>query len=115
MKNDYTASIQIEEVSIDAATRQVIQEEGLLRLARMSISLTSGGTTVVQPPDPLTINGKRGCLYELLTASKDHLRVVLLDAGDHVYEVRALADEKSGGSGADIFSVQEDLVNSFRW
>jgi len=118
MRNDYSGSIIINEITLDAAARQVVRNDGLLRLAQLTISLSSenGGATVLQPPDIVMVNGWKLCAYEVLTASMDVVRVMLVDTGAHVYEVRALAEGKQrNASTAEIFSAQQNFVKSLRW
>jgi len=118
MRDDYAASIVIDEIMLDAPAREAVRHEGLLRLAQLTMSLSSknGDAVVVAPPDIVTINARNVCVYEMVTASKDRERVILVDADEHVYEVRALAEgTQQDVSAEDIFSVQQDLVKSLRW
>jgi hypothetical protein len=118
MRNDYSGSIIINEIALDEAARQVVRNDGVLRLAQLTISLSSenGGATVLQPPEVVTMNGRKLCVYEMLTSSKDVVRVLLVDTGAYMYEVRALVEGKHrNASTEEIFSAQQNLVKSLRW
>jgi hypothetical protein len=118
MRNDYAGSIVIKEVTLDAAAREGMERHRLLRLAQLTMSLAtaSTGATVVREPDVMKLNGKLVCSYETMTSEHDTTRVLLLDTGSRVLEVRALAEGRSAeASAADIFSTQETLVKELRW
>lgn len=119
MRADFAATLAVQEVVIDAATRQEVKRGGLIRVAELTLALASGerGVVVVQQPALSTLGGKSVCMYEYLAGHpSDRVHIVLVDTGTMVYEVSALmASNVLEETVADVVSLQEAFVKSILW
>lgn len=118
VKNDYAAMISVSEIVIDTETRQAIKREGLIRLASLSISLSGsdGSATLIDPPETLPVDGTNSCSYTVFKPiSNDTVRVVLIPAGERVFEVVALTSGKQRRvSTREVFSAQQSFLRGLR-
>lgn len=117
LRSDYAATITVNEIRIDANAREEIARQGLVQLARLTMSLSSQGKGALlqRPPEEFTLRGHPCCSYQMVMPSTgDILRTILLDAGDKVYAVVAL---RTGGKSdeADIAAVQMGFLEGLRW
>jgi hypothetical protein len=119
VRADFAATLAVQEVVIDAATRQEVKRGGLIRVAELTLALASGerGVVVVQQPALSTLGGKSVCMYEYLAGHpSDRVHIVLVDTGTMVYEVSALmASNVLEETVADVVSLQEAFVKSILW
>ncbi len=119
LRNDYAATIAVNEIHLDGAAREALRSGGVIRLANLSMALAAGGSsyTVVQQPEEMQVNGRPLSVCALTTTpANDILRVVLVDTGGKVYSITALVPgETKRGDQSEIFSVQDALVGSLRW
>jgi hypothetical protein len=119
VRSDYAATLGVREVVIDAETRREVNRTDLGRVAELTLALASGekGLTIVMQPVVSTLRGTKVCTYEYATGHPgDLVRIVLVDAGDEVYEVSMLmtsrVDEKRIPEAA---SLQEAFVQNVLW
>ena len=118
MRNDYGASITVDEVRLDAAARMEIERGGLLQLAQLVMSLTTGdrGAMLVEPPNMVVVNGRQFCRYEMVASStRDTLRMTLFDTGGKAYVVTALLQDKGASRDPQFASIQENFLSTLRW
>lgn len=117
LRNDYAATITVNEIQIDASAREEIARNGMIPLAQLTMSLSERERKAVLQrfPEEFVMKGQRCCLYELaMPSTGDLLRVVLLSAGKRVYAVAALTEGKASGEG-DVAVVQMKFVEELRW
>lgn len=118
MRNDYGASITVDEVRLDAAARKEIERGGLLQLAQLVMALTTGehGAMLLEPPAVVNVNGRLFCRYEMVaSATRDTLRVALFDTGGKAYVVTALLPEKAARRDPQFSIVHENFLSTLRW
>lgn len=118
IRNDYGATIAVDEVYLDANARGQLQQGGLMQIAQLMMSLTSwdNGTILTDPPRALTLNGQKFCRYRMAAAaSQDSLQVTLLDTGKKVYAVSVLLSGKGAGRDGVFDVLQDSFVSSLRW
>jgi len=119
IRNDYGATLTIDEVRFDGAARAAVREGGLELLARLLMTLPSGDRPVraLSGPETFERNGKVYCEYEVeVYETRDVLRVVLFRSDELVYSsmlvVRAAARER----GADqLLETQTAFLGSVTW
>jgi hypothetical protein len=119
VRRDFTATLAVREIVIDAETRQEVNRAGLKRIAELTLALASGdgGVKVVQQPTLSSLRGTRVCAYEYLAGHPtDRIHILLVDTGERVYEVSALmARNVSEGTVAEVVSLQESFVQNILW
>jgi len=119
LRNDYGASITVEEIHLDASARRELGEKKLLQLAQLTMPLLANdrSAAVQEAPVLFSVRGREYCAFELVTfPSDDTLRVVLFDTGRRTYTVTFYT--KGGGDttgGKELRSVQEGFLRSLRW
>jgi hypothetical protein len=118
MRSDYGATIAVDEVSLDAAARTAVRAGGLLELASLVVSLSTGdrGAVLIAPPVETRLDSRTVCQYTMMVSeTRDTLRVTLLDTGTRTYAVTALRSEKKGGQEVPLPLVAERFVGALRW
>lgn len=118
VRGDYSGTLTMHEVHVDAAARRDLSQVGLLQIARMTASLESGSKSgmVVREPETIRMNGREGCAYEVEYSTGDRVRTILVDTGERLYAVAALVN--SGATVAamrDIYTAQQAFVAALRW
>lgn len=113
VRHDYTATISVRDIHMDDEARRILQRDGLLRLAQVTIGLTPQAV-VTSGPTMVRHEGREYCSYETMVAPEnDIVRVALVDTGTKVYEVRTLVSGKRSPAGA--LAVEEEFVLGLRW
>jgi hypothetical protein len=119
IRDDYGATLTIDEVHLDTAARDAVRQGGLEPLARLLMTLPSGDRpiTVRRPPEIYERDGRVYCQYEVeVFETRDVIRVVLFRAGEEVYSstlmVPASVRDRSAGQLSD---VQTEFLGSVRW
>jgi hypothetical protein len=119
VRHDFTATLAVREVVIDAETRQEVNREGLKRVAELTLALTSGerGVNVVKQPSLSSLQGTNVCTYEYLAGHPtDRIYIVLVDTGKRVYEVSALmTSDVSEETATEVISLQKAFVQNVLW
>ncbi len=119
LRNDYGASITVEEVILDSSAREELGEKRLLQLAQLTMPLLAHdrSATVQQMPSLFSFRGKEFCGFELVTfPSGDTLRVVLFNAGWRAYTATFyVKGEGSGMSSEGLRALQEGFLGMLRW
>jgi len=118
VRDDLAATLAVRAVSIDQETRREIDQRGLQRFADLHSTLTAaemGGSITAKPA--IALSGARGtCVYEcLLNESRDHLRVVLVDTGQKVYQVNILVTPKAADTMSELAQLQDAFVQEMSW
>jgi hypothetical protein len=119
IRNDYGATLTIDEVRVDAAARAAVQEGGLEPLARLLMTLPSGDRPVRALIDPETFerDGKVYCRYEVeVYETRDLLRVVLFRAGERIYSSTLVVPAAVRERSADqLLEAQTAFLGSVSW
>jgi len=119
VRRDFTASLAVREVTIDAETRQEVNRTGLKCVAALTVALASGemGVNVVKQPRLSSLQGIRVCMYEYLAGHPtNRIHIVLVDTGKRVYEVSALMTSNvSEETITEVISLQEAFVQNILW
>jgi hypothetical protein len=116
IRNDYGATIAVDEVYLDSAARILLHREGLFQAAQLMLSLTSWerGTVLTIPPHRIWLNGLECYRYTMeVTATHDTLDVTLLNAGEKVYAVSGLLSPR--GTGGFFERLQDSFITTLRW
>jgi hypothetical protein len=117
-KNDYRASMTVDEVHTDPAARDLLERRDLLQLARLLLPLVQSEKRAVveEPPGLSLFRGHSFCVCELTTKDNDTLRYVLFSAGPRLYAATLLfSGGAEGWSKADARGVQQTLLESLEW
>jgi hypothetical protein len=119
LRNDYGASITVEEINLDASARRELGEKKLLQLAQLTMPLLANdrSAAVQEAPVLFSVRGKEYCVFELVTfPSDDTLRVVVFDTGRRTYTATFYAKgEGTRTGGEELRSVQDAFLRSLRW
>jgi hypothetical protein len=117
VRNDYHATIAVDEVHLDSVARQALRSRGLAPLAPLLASLNGweNGRSLVEPPRE--VDGGRGLWWRYAlekNGSDERLEVTLVDAGGSLYAVSVLRSDGEGGN--DLFGVLQDgFIGALRW
>lgn len=119
VRNDYAGSLTVHEVHLDDNARSHLDGGGLLPLAQLTASLEAGSKSGILSSGPtmVRLNGKEVCSYEMeFRQNGDKMRVVLVDAGGHVYSVAALVNGSVGMRAVgEILTAQQAFVATLKW
>lgn len=119
LRSDYSSTIAVLELHVDADAREDLHVAGIEHLARLTMALAAGGKPYVlqRQAEDLSVNGAPGCRYELaMPPGDDVLRVIVFDTGMRVYMVTALVPgDAKRGLREEVFPVQDAFVSSLRW
>lgn len=119
VRGDFAATMSVTELNIDAETRLELKRKGLSRLAELTLALESGerGISVTQKPRAIPSHNTNVCMYEYVTGHPtNRVRVLLVDTGLRVYEVRALMTETIRGEETNaVASMQDAFVENLKW
>ena len=119
VRGDFAAMMSVTELNIDTETRLEIRGKGLSRLAELTLALESGekGISIVQNPSIILLHNANVCTYEYVTGQPtNRMRVLLVDTGSRVYEVRALMTETiKGEETSEVASMQDAFVENLKW
>ncbi len=119
LRNDYGASITVEEINLDASARMELGEKKLLQLAQLTMPLLANdrSAAVQEAPVLFSVRGREYCVFELVTfPSDDILRVVVFDTGQRTYTATFYTKgEGDGMSREELRAVQEGFLRSLRW
>jgi len=114
LSHDYDASIEVNEVQIDAEVRAWIQREGLFGMAASVLKMagSEGGVRVVDSLSFFTQGEVIFWTFETDAGSGGVQRVMLFDTGTHCMEVRVW-NKKDGPQ--DTGDIGRAFVGSLRW
>ena len=119
IRNDYGATLTIDEVRFDAAAGAAVREGGLEPLARLLMTLPSGDRPVraLSGPEAFERNGKVYCGYRVeVYETRDMLRVVLFRADERVYSSTLVVPAAVRERGADqLLEAQTAFLGSVTW
>lgn len=118
VRGDYSGTLTLHQVHVDAAARRDLSQVGLLQIARLTASLESGSKSgmIVREPEAVRINGQEACTYEVEYSTGDRVRTVLVDTGERLYAVAALVNTGAPAAARrDIFAAQQAFVAALRW
>ena len=118
VRGDYSGTLTVHEVHVDAAARRDLPRVGLLQIARLTAALESGSALgiVVSEPETVRMNGREGCAYEVEYPAGDRVRTVLVYTGERLYAVAALVNSRVPAVAMkDIYAVQQAFVAALRW
>lgn len=117
-KNDYRASMTVDEVHTDPAARDLLEKRDLLQLARLLLPLVQSEKQAVveEPPGLYLFRGHSFCVCELTTKDSDTMRYILFNAGSRLYAVTLLfSGGREAWRAADARGVQQTLLESLEW
>jgi hypothetical protein len=118
IRNDYGATIAVDEVSLDAAARRQIRQGDVQAVAELLVSLTAWdhGMVLAEPPRVRSMNGLPVARYTMVsTKTQDTLQVSVVHTGSRVYAVSALLSGERGSAGTSFAEVERGFVGSLRW
>jgi len=115
VKEDFSASLSLQELHLDRLSSERVGSEGLSLLARMSLQFQSdpAGAQLTAGPKEFKTGGKIFCGYEIL-AGGERKRVVVFAARGRYYECRAapLKGLWSDAELARLFEAQQVMLSS---
>ncbi len=118
IRNDYGATISVDEVHLDEAARSEINENGLLPVARLLLSLSSWDHDAIltMAPHSVDVDGRQACRYGLASGNgEDTVEVTLVESTEKLFAVRVLVSGKKGGGKVSLRTIQEDFLGTVRW
>jgi len=116
VKNDFSASISLRELSVDPATSRKIREDGLEFLAKLSMKFhdtPEARAVLFTQPNVFELKGNKYCEYEIRNLEV-HPRIIVFSAGEKYFECEARA-AKSGWSEPELhqlFRAQQSVLAS---
>ena len=116
IKEDFSATLAVEELRLDARSRRRVEEEGLKLLAHLSLSFpqrTLSQPKVLDPPKEFNMRGKQVCSYEVESGG-ERRRVVVFSAKGRFYECKAIAvkGKTSPQEVVRLYTAQQTLLSS---
>jgi len=119
IRNDYGATLTIDEVRLDAAAVAMVGTGGLEPLAQLLMTLPSGDRPVrtVGAPETVERDGKAYCEYAVeVYETGDLLRVVLFRAGERVYSSTLVVPAAVRERGTEqLAEAQAAFLGSVSW
>jgi hypothetical protein len=118
VRNDYRATIAIDEVRLDAAARLELRRNGLVLVAQLLLSLTSWEQNAVLAiaPHLLRVGDRNACRYRTISGNGgDMADVTLVEGREKLYTVRILMSGKSAQDEKALQLVQEHFLGTVRW
>ena len=119
IRNDYGATLTIDEVRFDAAARAAVSAGGLEPLARLLMTLPSGDRPVraLSGPEAFERNGNVYCGYDVeVYETRDMLRVVLFRADERIYSSTLVVPAAARERGVDqLLEAQTAFLGSVTW
>ncbi|MFN0157742.1 MAG: hypothetical protein ACKVRP_06680 [Bacteroidota bacterium] len=116
VRDDYGATLGLQEVFLDDLTQREVKRKGLRAVAELSQALISQGSdhVVRKPLEEFTLQGMQCYSYEYTDRQpSDVVRVVGFEVGGSVYELTALIVGE-GADSAVVFSVQQSVLSALR-
>jgi len=114
IREDFSATLLIKELSLDQRTEQQVQQKGLKLLANLSAGFrTDQANATSIDPKEFDIEGKRFCSYEI-GSDAARKRIVVFTARGKYYEceARAVRGIWSSDELGHIFSIQQSVLGS---
>ncbi len=118
VRNDYRATIAVDEVNLDPAAHTELRRGGLLPVARLLVSLSSCDRDAIltAAPHAITLAGKEACRYTLASGDgEDATEVTLVESGDRLYTVRVLVSGTEERREASLRSARREFLETARW
>ena len=118
IRNDYRATIAIDEVRLDDAAKLELRRNGLVPVAQLLLSLTSWEQNAVLaiPPQLLQVGNRSACRYRTISGSGgDMADVTLVEGREKLYTIRILISGKSAQDEEALQLVQEAFLGTVRW
>jgi hypothetical protein len=118
IRNDYRATIAIDEVRLDDAARSEMRRNGLLPVAQLLLSLTSWEQHAVLAiaPHLIRLGDRPACRYRTVSGSTgDMADVTVVEGRAKLYTIRILISGKSADDENALQLVQESFLGSVRW
>lgn len=118
IRNDYRATIAVDEVHLDDAARSELRRNGLVVVARLLLSLSSWdhNALLTMTPRMITLGDREVCRYGLESANdSDMVEVTLVESGERLYAVRVLVSGAMDRSGEPLRAVQDEFLRTLRW
>lgn len=117
IREDFSATLSIKELTLDQRTEQQVRQNGLKLLANVSAGFQSDHATEAGiDPKEFDIDGKQFCSYEIGSAMA-RKRIVVFMARGKYYECEARA-VKGNWTADDLnrmFSIQQSVLGSLSY
>jgi hypothetical protein len=116
IRNDYGATIAVDELRLDEAARSELRQNGLLPAAQLLLSLTLWEQHAVLSTAPhiVDLGDRQGCRYTMVSGNeRDMLDVTVVEAGGRLFAVTVLVSGKR--MAGDVQSVREVFLGAVRW
>lgn len=118
VRNDYGATIAVDEVLLDDAAHSELRRNGLVPVARLLVSLSSwdGDAILTVAPHAITLAGREACRYALASGNgEDAIEVTLVESGERLYTVRVLVSGTGEGREISLRAAQKEFLETARW
>ncbi len=120
IREDFSATLLIKELSLDQRTEQQVRQNGLKLLANVSAGFQSDladrGTATGIDPKEFDIDGKQFCSYETGSAMARKRIVVFMARGKYYEcEARALKGNWTADDLNRMFSIQQSVLGSLAY
>ena len=118
VRDDYAGSLLVRHVRIRAVERSDLEEEGLLRVAKLTAALETSTRpgVLVRGPERYHVNGREAVTYDVeYSGSGDRTRTVLLMADGRLYALTALVNGTAPPEAVkEIFGVLQAFLAAMR-
>jgi hypothetical protein len=118
IRNDYRATIAIDEVRLDEAARLELRRNGLVPVAQLLLSLTSWEQNAVLAiaPHLIRLGDRSACRYRTVSGSTgDMAEITLVEGKEKLYTVRILISGRGMEDEKALHLVQENFLGAVRW
>ena len=116
IKDDYSATLIIQELRLDLLSAKQVEKNGLKLLAELSLAFKTDENPhygLNEKPTTFSLNGYNYCSYEI-TSNGDYQRVVVFSAKGRFYEciARTLQLQNLHPDTIQLFSAQQSFLSS---
>jgi hypothetical protein len=118
IRNDYGATIAVDELRLDDAARSELRRNGLLPAAQLLLSLTSWEQHAVLTtvPHMVDLGDRQGCRYSMVSGNaEDTLDVTVVETRGRLFAVNVLVSGKRAAGKGDLRLVRESFLGTVRW
>ena len=120
VKEDYLATMGLEEIRADETVRKNLSAERLEALGQLSFSLKKSRDTsasILRGPDVFRLNKKNFCSYEYsLDKGARTVRTVVFSTSKKIYELTAFPSPRKAPSVMQpVFDAQQAILQTIEW
>jgi hypothetical protein len=118
VRNDYGATIAVDEVRLDDAARSELRRNGILPAAQLLLSLTSWEhhAVLTTAPHIVDLRDRQGCRYSMVSGNaEDTLDVTVVETKGRLFAVNVLVSGRGATEEGSLRLVRESFLGTVRW